>query len=93
MKIKAEKRFKEDYIRLEKRVKDLVTFRKALNRAITLLQMGKDISNSFTVNRLTKRGEGWYDCYITDDIVMIYMIQGQSVKLTAIGPVEEMYDR
>lgn len=93
MKIKAEKRFKEDYIQLEKRVKDLVAFRKALNRAVSLLQMGKGLSSSFTVNRLTKRGEGWYDCYITADIVMIYMMQGQYVKLTAIGPVEEMYDR
>lgn len=93
MKIKAEIRFKEDYIQLEKRFKDPRPFRKALNKAISLLQMGKDISKSFTVNRLVKRGAGWYDCYITADIVMIYMIQGQSVKLTAIGPAKEMYDR
>ena len=93
MKIKARRRFKEDYIQLEKRLKDPRSFRKALNKAITLLQMGKDISKSFTVNRLIKRGEGWYDCYINSDIVMIYKIQGQYVKLTAIGYTIEMYDR
>ncbi|MBL7215974.1 MAG: type II toxin-antitoxin system YafQ family toxin [Phycisphaerae bacterium] len=93
MKIKARRRFKEDYIQLEKRLKDPVSFRKAINRAITLLQAEKDISKSFTVNRLIKRGEGWFDCYITSEIVMIYAIQGQSIKLTAIGPAKEMYDR
>ncbi|MDH4201890.1 MAG: type II toxin-antitoxin system YafQ family toxin [Phycisphaerae bacterium] len=93
MKIKARRRFKEDYNRLEATLKNPVSFRKSFNKAVTLLQMGKDISKSFTVNRLINRGEGWYDCYITSDIVMIYMIQGQYVKLTAIGPAKEMYDR
>jgi addiction module RelE/StbE family toxin len=89
VKIKAEKRFKEDYVQLEKRVKDPVSFRKALNKAIKLLQANKDICRSFPVNRLIKRGEGWFDCYITSDIVMIYRVQGRSVKLTALGPTKK----
>ena len=93
MKIKARRQFIEGCERLELTLKDPVSFRKALKRAIALLQQGKNISKSFTVNRLVKRGEGWYDCYITSEIVMIYRIQGQSVKLTAIGPVDEMYDQ
>jgi addiction module RelE/StbE family toxin len=93
LKIHWKEQFKEDFKSLEANLKDPAAFKKALGKAITLLQMGKDISKSFTVNRLIKRGEGWYDCYITYDIVMIYLIQGQYVILTAIGPAKEMYDR
>jgi addiction module RelE/StbE family toxin len=93
LKIHWKEQFKEDFRFLEATLKDVAAFKKALSKAITLLQMDKDISKSFTVNRLIKRGEGWFDCYITPDIVMIYVVQGQYVKLTAIGPVDEMYDR
>lgn len=93
MRIHWKDQFKEDFKALEARLKDPAAFRKALNKAITLLQTDKDISKSFTVNRLINRGEGWYDCYITYEIVMIYMIQKQYVKLTEIGYVNEMYER
>ena len=93
MRIRWQDQFKEDFKYLEKHLKDPVSFKKALYKAVTLLQRGKDISKTFPVNRLIKRGEGWFDCYITSDIVMIYRIQGRSVKLTAIGPAKEMYER
>lgn len=90
--VRWQAQFKDDYALLQKR-KDFVSLKKALNKALTLFQTGKDISKSFPVNRLIKRGEGWFDCYVTSDIVIIYRIQGQSVKLTAIGPAKKMYDR
>lgn len=93
MRIHWKEQFKEDFKYLEATLKDPISFKKALNKAVTLLQTGKDISKSFPVNRLIKRGEGWFDCYITSDIVMIYTIQGRYVKLTAIGSVKEMYNR
>lgn len=93
MRIRWQDQFKEDYQTLIKSRRNTGAFRKALNKAISLLQANKDPSKAFPTNRLIKRGEGWFDCYITSDIVMIYRIQGQSVKLTAIGPVKAMYDR
>lgn len=85
--------FREDLKRLEKRLKNPQPFRKALYRAITELQKGKDLSGLFPVNRITARGAGWYDCYLYDEIVMFYRIQGQRVILTAIGFPNEFLDR
>lgn len=93
MRIHWKDQFKEDFKSLEASVKDPAAFKKALSKAISLLQEGKDISKSFTANRLINRGEGWHDCYITPEIIMIYRIQGQYVKLTEIGYVNEMYER
>lgn len=92
MRILWKDQFKDGFRSLESSVKDPAAFKKALHKAITLLQAGKDISQSFTVNRLVKRGEGWFDCYITSEVVMIYYVQGQSVKLTEIGFVNDMYE-
>ncbi len=93
MRIRWQDQFKEDFKSLEKHLKDPIPFKKALNKAVTLLQTGKNLSRSFPVNRLIKRGEGWFYCYLTSDIVMIYKIPGKTVKLIAMGRINEMYDR
>ena len=93
MRIHWHDQFKDGFKSLEANLKDPAAFKKALNKAAALLQTGKDISESFTVNRLINRGEGWCDCYITPEIVMGYRIQGQYVTLTEIGLINEMYER
>ena len=90
MKIKARRRFKEDYERTESRLKNPIPFRKALSKAILILQQEKDLSDKYTVNRIPAQGQGWYDCYVFEDIIMIYKIQGQYVKLSRLGIPKEL---
>jgi addiction module RelE/StbE family toxin len=77
--------FKEKFNRLERRLKDPKPLRKALNKAIFVLQTGKNLSDYFPVNKVTSAGPGWYDCYLYEDIVMVYKIQGQRIVLATIG--------
>ncbi len=90
MKIKARRPFKEDYKRIESRLKNPRPLRKALANAISMLQQGNDLSKKYVVNALLTHGQGWYDCYIYDDIIMIYKIEGQYVKLTRLGTPKEL---
>lgn len=83
--------FADDYKQLEKKLKSPLKVRNAFYKAIHLLQTGKNLSSAYTVNQLKTQGEGWFDCYIYEDIVMIYKIQGQSVKLTRIGFTKDLF--
>jgi mRNA-degrading endonuclease YafQ of YafQ-DinJ toxin-antitoxin module len=85
-------RFKEGFKRTESRIKDSKSFRKALYKAISTLQQGNDLSITFPVNKLAARGEGWFDCYVYEEIVIIYKIWGQYVTLSRIGTCEELYE-
>ena len=66
--------FREDIQHLDKRLKESKPFRKAFNKAIAALQTGRELSEIFTVNKLPLLGPGWYDCYLYEEIVMIYSI-------------------
>ncbi|MBC8379351.1 MAG: type II toxin-antitoxin system mRNA interferase toxin, RelE/StbE family [Planctomycetes bacterium] len=90
MKIRWKERFKEDYKELEKRLKKPIPFRKALFRAVSILEKGDDLSEKYTVNRIPAQGPGWYDCYVFEDIIMIYKIQGRYVKLSRLGTPKKL---
>ena len=90
MRIKARRRFKEDYERIEASLKNPSPFRKAFFRAVSMLQQEQDLSSKFVVNRIPAEGKEWYDCYVYDDIIMIYKIQGQYVKLSRLGTPKEL---
>ena len=93
MRIHWKEQFKEDYKRLETTLKDPKPFRKALYKAVSVLQRGDDLSKIFPVNRIVPLGEGWYDCYIYSDIAMIYKIREKSVQLYAVGKASDLYKR
>ena len=84
--------FKDKFNRLENRLKDPKPLRKSLSRAVFALQTGKNLADSFTVNRIIAAGPGWYDCYLYEDIVLVYKIQGQRVLLATIGFSKEIAD-
>ena len=84
MRIRWRDQFKEDIERIQTRLKKPIPFKKAFRKAIRMLEEGKDITGQFHAHRLNNEGEGWYYCYIYEDIVMIYKIQGQYVKLSRI---------
>ena len=90
MRIRARRRFKEDYKRLEAKLKKPAAFKKNLSKVISLLQKDTDLPPKYIVNRLTAQGEGWYACYFYEDFVMIYKIQGQYIKLSRIGTAKEL---
>ncbi len=85
MRIHWKDEFKKDYKQLEKRLKQSPQIRKALFQAVSILHQGKDLSKKYAVNSIPAQGSGWYDCYVYDDIVMIYKIEGQYVKLSRLG--------
>ena len=91
MKIKLKEQFKEDFRKTRKLIKDKRSFDHFFCRTFFLLQNNQDLSLEFASNKLMARGEGWYDCYIYEDIVMLYKIQGQYVKLSRIGTCENLY--
>lgn len=93
MKIYWKEQFKDDFKKLEKREKDPIAFKKAFLKAISTLQAGKDISKLFPVNKIPALGEGWFDCYFYADLVLIYKIQGHTIKLYAIGKAKELLEQ
>jgi len=92
LKVHWSDRFRNDYQKLEKRLGNgnRVSFRKALWKATSILQKGNDLSAKYTVNRIVSQGPGWYICYVLDDIVMTYKIEGQYIKLSRIGFAKEL---
>ena len=92
MRIHWSDRFKEGFKRTESSVKDPKSFRKVLYKAISILQKREDLSKTFPVNKLAARGKGWFDCYVYEEIVMIYKIEGQYVTLSRIGTCKELYE-
>jgi len=92
MRIVWKEQFKVQFNRLEKQHKDPKPLRKSLSKAISVLQTGHNLSDHFTVNRVPSAGPGWYDCYLYEDIVMVYKLQGQRVILATIGFPRDIAD-
>lgn len=84
MRIRWKDQFTEDIERIQARLRNPGPFKKAFRKAIRMLEEGKDITGPFHGHRLMNEGEGWYYCYIYDDIVMIYKVQGHYVRLSRI---------
>lgn len=85
MKIVWKEQVKEDLKQLEKHLKNTKPLRKAIHTAISHIQKGGDLSEILPVNRITKSGVGWFDCYLYKDIVMIYKTHGNRVIIISIG--------
>lgn len=75
---------------LKTRLKKSIPLRKAISMVISMLQQGNDLSAKYVVNRIPAQGEGWYDCYVFDDIILIYKIEGQYVKLSRLVTPKEL---
>ena len=80
----------KDYEQIESRLKNPRPFRKSLFKVISTLQQGDNLPEKYVVNPLIARGQGWYDCYVYDDIILIYKIEGQYVKLSRLGTPKEL---
>lgn len=90
MRIQWKDKFKDDYTRLEKTLKKSDSMRKALFKAIRMLQEGEDLSEQFIVNRIPAQGQGWYVCYFYKEYVVIYKLEKQYVKLSRLGAPKEL---
>lgn len=84
------KEFEEDYEQVDKNIDDQKAFRRAFHHATNCMISGKDLSKLFTVNKIAALGEGWYTCYIYEDIVILYQFQGESVRLARIGTPKQL---
>lgn len=90
MKIRWKDQFKEDIERIQERLKKPDPFKKAFCQAIRMLEAGKDLTEQFNAHRLVSEGEGWFCCFVFEEIIMIYKIQGQYVKLSRLGTPKEL---
>lgn len=90
MRIRARRQFEEDIERIQARLRKPDSFKKAFCKAIRMLEEGKDITGQFNGHRLINEGEGWFCCFIFEDIIMIYKVQGQYVRLSRIGTPKEL---
>lgn len=93
MRVYSKELFEKNFRRLCTRGNDPVSFRKAVRKAVSMLQSNKDLSKAFVVNRLGALGTGFYDCYVYSDVIMIYRITGQSIWLINIGTAEDLLGR
>ncbi len=93
MKIIWKEEIGKDLERLDKRLKNTQLLRKAINKAVSCLQKGEDLSEIYPVNRITAYGTGWFDCYVYKDIVMVYKVRGQRVMLISIGTPKDLLGR
>ena len=90
MRIHWKDEFKEDYKRLETRLKKSAPLRNALFNVINRLQLGENLTEKYTVNRIPAEGVGWYVCYFYKDFILIYKVEGQYVKLSRLGTAKEL---
>ena len=91
MKIFWAGQFKKDYKRVVKNLENSEKFRTELKKVIVALEAGKKLSAPYAINKLSAKGIGWYDCYIYQDIVMIYRTDSDRVIFSRLGKCSELY--
>jgi mRNA-degrading endonuclease YafQ of YafQ-DinJ toxin-antitoxin module len=82
--------FKKDFQKIESALKNKKEFRRELRKFITAPQFEK-IPSGYAINELLAKGSHWYDCYIYQDIILIYRIDSTSLTLQKIGRIRDLY--
>ncbi len=90
MRIFYASQFKKDFPKTETTLKNKKEFRRELRKFITALQFGK-IPSAYAINELLAKGSHWYDCYIYQDIILVYRIDSTCLTLQRIGKAKDLY--
>ncbi|OHB58402.1 MAG: hypothetical protein A2173_08805 [Planctomycetes bacterium RBG_13_44_8b] len=82
--------FKKDFKVIDDRLKSSKEFVSELRKVITALQSKKE-PFGHTINKLLAKGTTYFDCYIYEDILIIYRIHNDCLVLLRIGKASQLY--
>ncbi len=80
-KLKYTTTFKKSYKRIKKRGLDI----KILKNVIETLRQGKSLDERFKVHQLKGNFNGYYECHLKPDWLLIYLIEDDILTLTLIN--------
>ena len=87
--IEIEKSFEKDYKRLNKKHYDFCEFRKVL----FLLKNEKNIPHKYKDHHLKGDKQGYKECHIENDIILIYQIVNNKLILYRIGSHKDLLNK
>tara|TARA_R110002167_G_scaffold84928_2_gene230595 strand:+ start:1729 stop:2001 length:273 start_codon:yes stop_codon:yes gene_type:complete len=80
--------FKKDFKKVAKLpIPDLVE----VGHVIKLLQLGETLPDKYVDHSLSGNWQGYRDCHVKPDLVLIYKVDNNSLKLARIGTHSELF--
>ena len=80
--------FKKDFKKIEKLpIPDVVE----VGHVIKLLQLGETLPDKYVDHLLSGNWQGYRDCHVKPDLVLIYKVDNNSLKLARIGTHSELF--
>ena len=80
--------FKKDFKKITKLpIPDVVE----VEHVIKLLQQGKALPQRYVDHPLSGNWQGYRDCHVKPDLVLIYKVDRHSIKLARIGSHSELF--
>ena len=80
--------FKKDFKKVAKLlIPDVVE----VGHVIKLLQLGETLPDKYVDHSLSGNWQGYRDCHVKPDLVLIYKVDNRSLKLARIGTHSELF--
>ena len=80
--------FKKDFKKIAKLpIPDVVE----VGHVIKLLQLGETLPDKYVDHLLSGNWQGYRDCHVKPDLVLIYKVDNNSLKLARIGTHSELF--
>ncbi len=88
LKLEYSTQFKKDFKKIAKLpIPDIVE----VGHVIKQLQLGKALPNKYVDHSLSGNWQSYRDCHIKPDLVLIYKVDGTSLRLARIGTHSELF--
>ena len=91
LKISRQTKFKRDSKRLIRSGKFSKSDEKELLNVIECLAMGKQLDKKYRDHGLTSNWTNHRECHIKPDLLLIYKIHGDSIKLVRLGSHSDLF--
>ncbi|UZE98003.1 type II toxin-antitoxin system YafQ family toxin [Alkalimarinus alittae] len=62
-----------------------------VGHVIKLLQLGETLPDKYVDHLLSGNWQGYRDCHVKPDLVLIYKVDNNSLKLARIGTHSELF--
>ena len=87
-KLEYSTQFKKDFKKITKlAIPDVIE----VGHIITTLQQGKTLVEKYVDHALTGNWSNFRDCHVKPDLVIIYKIESETLKLARIGSHSELF--
>ena len=80
--------FKKDFKKIAKlTIPDVIE----VGHVITTLQQGQKLADKYVDHRLSGNWANFRDCHVKPDLILIYKIENETLKLARIGSHSELF--